>query len=78
MTKPDLSIVFGAIDRLDCGLTALGCVMKDLDDDPGNDDHSEVATIFWLYGVLRDETNNVRGLVKLLDQALEGQEEVQP
>lgn len=66
----ELSLIFGAIDRVDCAITALGSVAFELDDDPDREDHMEVASIRWLYSVLRDEAQNVRGYVKLLDEGL--------
>jgi len=65
---PDLTLLYGAIDRVDCAITALGSVMMDLD--AGGDDSSEVATIRRLYGVLREEAENARGYVKILDASL--------
>jgi hypothetical protein len=73
---PDLTLLYGAIDRVDCAITALGSVMMELGDD--DDGRSEVATIRWLYGVLRDEADNTRGCVKLLDEALKAREPAPP
>jgi hypothetical protein len=68
----DLTLIYGAVDRVDCAITALGAVMMDLDDDPEREDRTEVAAIRWLYGVLRDEAHNVRGYMELLDKGLNG------
>jgi hypothetical protein len=68
----DLTLIFGAPDKLDCAVNAYGCVMMELDDNPQRQDNREVATIKWLYEVLRDEAHNVRGFVELLDQGLNG------
>jgi hypothetical protein len=65
----DLTLLYGAIDKLDCAITAYACIMMDLDDDPERSDDREVAAIKWLYAVLRDEAHNVRGFVELLDDA---------
>jgi hypothetical protein len=48
--------------------------MMELDGNPQRQDNREVATIKWLYEVLRDEAHNVRGFVELLDQGLKGKE----
>jgi hypothetical protein len=64
--KLDLTVIHAAIDRLDCSLTAFGCLMMDLDDDPGRDDASTVKALHWLYDVLRDEAHNIRGFVEML------------
>jgi hypothetical protein len=53
------------VNRLDCALTALGCVMMDLGDDPEQNDASEVQAVRWLYAVLRDEAHNIRQCVAL-------------
>jgi hypothetical protein len=66
----DLTLIYGAIDRVDCAITALGALMMDLDDDPEREDRSEIASIRWLYGVLREEAHNVRSYMQLLDQGL--------
>jgi hypothetical protein len=50
-----------AIGRIDRALTALGCVAKELVD--CGDDTSEAASILYLYGVLREETLNLRNCV---------------
>ena len=68
----DLTLIYGAIDRVDCAITALGCLMMELDDGPEENDRSEVAAIRWLYGVMREEAQNVRGYVQLLDTGLNG------
>jgi hypothetical protein len=68
----DLTLIYGAIDRVDCAITALGGLMMDLDDSPEREERSEVAAIRWLYGVLRDEAHNVRGYMELLDKGLNG------
>ncbi|HTI82078.1 MAG TPA: hypothetical protein VL614_16630 [Acetobacteraceae bacterium] len=65
----DLTLLYGAIDKLDCAITAYACIMIELDDDPERHDDREVAAIKWLYEVLRDEDHNVRGFVKLVDEA---------
>ena len=72
----DLTLLYGAVDRVDCAITALGSVMMELDDDPKRDDHSEVAAIRWLYAVLREEAHNVRGYMELLDKGLNGAQPV--
>jgi hypothetical protein len=51
----DLTLIYGALDKLDCAIMAYGCVMTELDDDPERKDSREVATIKWLYEVLSDE-----------------------
>ena len=70
----DLTLLLGAIDKLDCAITAYGCVMMELDDDPERDDGREVAAIKWLYSMLRDEAHNVRGYLELLDKGLNNRE----
>lgn len=71
----DPSLVLGAIDRLDCAITALGGVMMELDDGPDEEDLSEVQAVRWLYGMLREESHNVRTLVeKLQPQPANGRE----
>jgi hypothetical protein len=72
----DLTYLYGAIDRVDCAITALGSVMMELDDDPKREDHMEVETIRWLYGVLREEAHNVRCYMELLDKGLNGAQPV--
>jgi hypothetical protein len=51
-------LLHAAADRLDCAITALGCVAKELQD--GGDASSEAAAVAYLYGVLREETLNLR------------------
>ena len=69
----DLTLLFGAIDKLDCAINAYGCVMMELDDNPERQESREVATIKWLYEILREEADNIRGHTKILDEALNGQ-----
>jgi hypothetical protein len=59
---------------MDCAINAYGCVMMELDDNPQRQDSREIATIKWLYKILRDEAHNVRGFVELLDHGLKGNE----
>lgn len=41
----DLTLIYGAVDRVDCAITALSAVMMGLDDDPEREDRTEVAAI---------------------------------
>ena len=59
------TLILSGVNRLDCALTALGCVMMDLGDDPEQEDASEVQAVRWLYDVLRDEAHNIRTLVAM-------------
>lgn len=60
--------VLSGVNRLDAAITALGCVMTNLHDDPARDDHAEVCAIRWLYEMLRDEADNIRKAVKLAQE----------
>jgi hypothetical protein len=59
------NLVLSGVNRLDCALTALGCVMKDLSDDPEKGDASEVQAIRWLYEILWEEALNIRKCVAM-------------
>jgi hypothetical protein len=72
--KVDLSLLYGAIERTNCGVTTLGTLARDLRE---TNDESAVAAIGWLFEVLRDEIQNLRETVELLDETLKGSE-VQP
>jgi hypothetical protein len=69
-----LALLPGAVERMDCAVTTLGTLAADLN---GSDDEATIAAIRWLFGVLREEVQNVRETVELLDTALKGSE-VQP
>jgi hypothetical protein len=53
-----------AVGRIDCAITALGCVAQELVE--GGDDTSEAASVAYLYEVLRDEAKNLRACVDAL------------
>jgi hypothetical protein len=74
----DLTLIFGAIDRMDCAINAYGCVMMELDDNHQRQDGREICTIKWLYEILRNEAHNVRGFVELPDQGLNDKETASP
>jgi hypothetical protein len=59
------NLILSGVTRLDCAITTLGCIMMDLDDDPEGENVSEVAAIQWLYGVLREEAQNIRQSVSM-------------
>lgn len=63
------NLILSGVNRLDCALTAFGCVMMDLDDDQESEDSREVATIRWLYDVLREEADNIRACVRIAQDA---------
>lgn len=69
---PDLTLLFGAIKRLDCAITAFGCVMMELDDDPERRDAMEIAAIKWFFEAFREEADNIRGHTKILEELLNG------
>jgi hypothetical protein len=58
-------LILSGVNRLDSAITALGCVMRDLDDGPESDTASEVEAIRWLYEMLRDEASNIRDCVRI-------------
>jgi hypothetical protein len=62
----------GAINRLDCAITAFGCVMMELDDDAERKDATEIAAIKWFSEAFREEAENIRGHTKLLNEVLNG------
>ena len=49
----DLTLLYGAIDRVDCAITALGSVMIERDDKPESEHWREVTAIRGLYEMLR-------------------------
>jgi hypothetical protein len=51
-------------------------VISDLTDDPDNEDFLEVATLGWLYDVLREEAHNLRQSVEALKPETIGQPEM--
>jgi hypothetical protein len=64
--EPGLAnLILSGVNRLDCALTALGCVMKDLKDDPEKGDAGEVQAIRWLYEILWEEALNIRKCVAM-------------
>jgi hypothetical protein len=69
----DLTVLYGAVERVDCGVTALGSLMMELDEA-----EVEVQAIRWLYGVLREEVHNVRQAAELLDTTINGQPRAAP
>ena len=73
-----LKSLLGAIDRLDGAITAFGCVMGELSNDPERDDFMEVAAIKWFFEVFRQEADDIRDHVKLLDEALKAREPAPP
>ena len=69
--------LLGAIDRLDSAITAFGCVMGRLSKDPERDDFMEVAAIKWFFEVFRQEADDIRDHVKLLDE-MNGRKPAEP
>jgi hypothetical protein len=59
------NLILPGVTRLDCAITTRGCIMRDLDDDPESENLSEVEAIRWLYGVLREEAQNIRQSVSV-------------
>jgi hypothetical protein len=59
------TLILSGVNRLDCALTTLGCIMMDLDDDPESGNASGVEAIRWLYEVLREEAHNIRHCVAM-------------
>jgi hypothetical protein len=82
-------LILSGVNRLDCVITAFGCVMMELDYEPDNNDANEVQAIRWLYEALRSEAANIRDLVgmaqgqkscmaKALSVAMEAARETRP
>jgi hypothetical protein len=59
------NLILSGVNRLDGALTALGCVLLDLNDDPEDDNASGIAALRWLFEMLEDEARNIRDCVAM-------------
>ena len=62
------NLILSGVGRLDNAITALGCVMMDLDYDPENGDATTAEAIRWLYEMLRNEAKNIRDCVAITQE----------
>lgn len=54
------NLILMGVDRLDNAITALGCVMRDLQGDPESARGDEIGALSWMYCALRGEAENIR------------------